>query len=150
MEESSRLRWTDSTEDDITGMGPLELWGGASAQQEGAGKFFKLCEMFNNPRQDIHIHSSTEDYAEQIAWLWLCRDSLSSSILSTLSFSRLRSLSTSLMAASWVIWFKAECLQLLFRLLFESLDAVAVSLSERLQFCVVMMTEALFQLLMER
>lgn len=38
------------------------------------------------------------------AWLWLCRDSLSSSILSTLSFSRFRSLSRSLMAASWVIW----------------------------------------------
>lgn len=38
------------------------------------------------------------------AWHWVSRDSLSSSILPTLSFSRLRSLSRSLMAASWVIW----------------------------------------------
>lgn len=38
------------------------------------------------------------------AWHWVSRDSLSSSILTTLSFSRLRSLSRSLMAASWVIW----------------------------------------------
>lgn len=48
-----------------------------------------------------------------------------------------------------ILQFKAECLELLLRLLLERLDAVAVSLSEGLQVGVVVMAEALLQLLVD-
>lgn len=49
-----------------------------------------------------------------------------------------------------ILQFKAECLQLLFRLLFERLDALPMSLSERLQLRMVMVAETLLQILTER
>lgn len=48
-----------------------------------------------------------------------------------------------------ILQFKAECLELLLRLLLERFDAVAVSLSEGLQVGVVVMAEALLQLLVD-